>query len=224
MVRRMWLLIFAILPSRLKVWLLNKKTGNSIHPSCRLGVSYYDIKQIVMGQNAEIGSLNYFKGLKHLELGNEARIGGKFNWFTASKHSVRATTGGFGVLKLGHGSNITGFHFFDLRGGIEIGENTLIAGFKSSFWTHAYKGYGVEAPWGIRIGSHCYIGSQVIFSLGAAIGDKCMVGAGAVVSKNFSKEFGCLIAGNPGKVVNRYSADHDFFVQDHKGFRYRVAS
>lgn len=222
MVRRTWLFVFAILPSRFKVWLLNKRKGNSIHPSCRLGMSYYDIKHIIMEKNAEIGSLNYFKGLERLELGSDARIGGKFNWFTASKHSVKAATGGFGVLKVGCGSNITGFHFFDLRGGIEIGENTLIAGFKSSFWTHAYKGYGVDAPWGIRIGSHCYIGSQVIFSLGAAIGDRCMVGAGSVVSKDFSKESECLIAGNPGTIVNRYSAEKDFFVKDHKGFRYQI--
>lgn len=53
----------------------------------------------------------------------------------------------------------------------------------------------------INIGKNCFIGCNTIILKGTKLGDNCVVGAGAVVSGNF--EDGCIIAGNPAKVIRR---------------------
>ena len=53
----------------------------------------------------------------------------------------------------------------------------------------------------IIIGKNCFIGCNAIILKGTILGDGCVVGAGAVVSGKF--ESGCVIAGNPAKVIRR---------------------
>lgn len=53
----------------------------------------------------------------------------------------------------------------------------------------------------IHIGKDCFIGCNTIILKGSNIGDGCVVGAGAVVSGEF--EAGCVIAGNPAKVLRK---------------------
>lgn len=53
----------------------------------------------------------------------------------------------------------------------------------------------------IHIGANCFIGCNAIILKGTVLGDGCVVGAGAVVSGRF--EDGCVIAGNPARVVRK---------------------
>lgn len=53
----------------------------------------------------------------------------------------------------------------------------------------------------IIIGKHCFIGCNSIILKGTVLGDGCVVGAGAVVAGRFPK--GCVIVGNPAKVIRR---------------------
>ncbi len=53
----------------------------------------------------------------------------------------------------------------------------------------------------IIIGKDCFIGCNAIILKGTVLGDGCVVGAGAVVSGKF--ESGCVIAGNPARVIRR---------------------
>lgn len=53
----------------------------------------------------------------------------------------------------------------------------------------------------IKIGKNCFIGCNSIILKGTVLGDGCVVGAGAVVSGKF--EDGCVIAGNPGRVIKK---------------------
>jgi len=50
-----------------------------------------------------------------------------------------------------------------------------------------------------RIGKRCFIGADAIILPGTMIGDSVVVGAGAVVTKNVPS--GCVVAGNPAKIV-----------------------
>jgi len=52
----------------------------------------------------------------------------------------------------------------------------------------------------IVIGDHVLIGSNVTLLKGTRIADRCVVAAGAVVASTFSTP-GCLIAGNPARVI-----------------------
>ena len=52
-----------------------------------------------------------------------------------------------------------------------------------------------------RIGSRCFIGANAIVMPGVVIGDGAIVGAGAVVTKVVPA--GCIVAGNPARVVRQ---------------------
>ena len=50
-----------------------------------------------------------------------------------------------------------------------------------------------------RIGKKCFIGANAIIMPGVTIGDSVIVGAGSVVLKDVPS--GCIVAGNPARVV-----------------------
>ncbi len=213
---KLYLILLAILPSFVKIRLLNAR-GHKIDKSCRIGICYLDIKLIEMKKGSKISSLNFFKGLQSLKMGEYARIGGNFNWFTAS-HLHKLGQEGYGEVIIGMGSNITSKHFFDVQQRIQIGEQSLIAGFRSTFWTHGYRDTANSQNNGITIGSNCYIGSQVIFLQGTSIGNNNFVGAGSVVTRNYANATYELIAGNPAKRVKSLEKDLDFFNRSQTGF------
>lgn len=58
---------------------------------------------------------------------------------------------------------------------------------------------GRESARPISIGNDCWIGGGAIILPGVTIGDCAIVGAGCVVTKDVPR--GCVVAGNPGRVV-----------------------
>lgn len=52
----------------------------------------------------------------------------------------------------------------------------------------------------ITIGDHSFIGMNAILMGGITLPKYCIVGAGSVVTKSFSQK-GCIIAGNPAKII-----------------------
>lgn len=218
MLKKLRLLLLAFLPSPVKVWVLNR-SGHNIHKSCRIGVCYLDIDRIVLRKGAAISSGNLFKGLQLLEMHENARIGGFLNWFTASPLHRESNPADFGRIVIGAGSNITSRHFFDAQRTIEIGADTLIAGFNSTFWTHGYRGFASNKSQAIQIGDHCYIGSQCIFVPGARIAGNTIVGAGSVVSGDHTSASNVLLAGNPACAKKRFTGDEEFFTHSHGGFK-----
>jgi serine acetyltransferase len=52
-----------------------------------------------------------------------------------------------------------------------------------------------------RIGQYCFIGGKSLILPGVQIGDHCIVGAGSVVTKSVPS--GCIVAGNPAKVIRQ---------------------
>ena len=55
-----------------------------------------------------------------------------------------------------------------------------------------------------HIGKKCFIGANAIIMPGINIGDSVIVGAGSVVTKNVPS--GCIVAGNPAKVLKEQIA------------------
>lgn len=53
----------------------------------------------------------------------------------------------------------------------------------------------------IHIGQNCFLGCNSIILKGTVLGDGCVVGAGAVVCGRFGN--GCVIVGNPARVVKK---------------------
>lgn len=218
MLKKVRLLLLALCPSKLKILIL-RRSGHKIADSCHIGIVWLDVQRLDLASGTRISNWNYFKGLRALTMGMNARIGGAFNWFTAAPLHQHENNQRFGILSIGDGTNITARHFFDVQHGISIGSNCLIAGYGSAFWTHGYRGFAKSRDMSVTIGDYCYIGSQVIFSPGSAVGNMSFVGTGAVVSRDFSDKSYAFIAGNPADIRKTLSEDEEFFTQDHRGFK-----
>lgn len=54
----------------------------------------------------------------------------------------------------------------------------------------------------IEIGDNCFIGSGAIILYGVTLPDNTLVAAGSVVTKSIN-EPGCIIAGNPAKIISK---------------------
>lgn len=189
-----------LLPNRVRIALLRWR-GAQIGKGCRIGLlTIIDAKQIVLGDNVQIASFNLIHRLVRLEMGCGSRMNG-FNWITGAK------TGRF---RLGHNSAITRLHFFEASGDILIGDNTIIAGRGSHFFTHGISSTNLDDVRSIEIGPWCYIGSTSRFVPGSGVARGTFVGLGAVITKAFKDEF-VLIAGNPAIIKKRLSPDHAYF-------------
>jgi acetyltransferase-like isoleucine patch superfamily enzyme len=211
--RKLFLLFFAFLPSSWKVFWLRSQ-GHKVGEGVHIGICYLDVRRLDLGNRVKIGNFNYFKNVRLLEMADGARIGGKFNWITASRFNDMDDEG-FGILRMRRSAGITGTHFFDLAGSITVGEETLIAGFRSTFMTHAMSADGDNKNAPISFGRRCYVGGQVIFLPGASLGDCSFAGSGAVVTKSFSELSHVLVAGNPAQVRKTYPPDAKWFTTEH---------
>ena len=87
---------------------------------------------------------------------------------------------------------------------ISIGNNvTISTGVK--FCTHDNSSIkffenGTDFVGQIVVGDNSFIGMNVILGGGVQLPAQCIVGAGSVVTKSFFEE-GCVIAGNPARVI-----------------------
>lgn len=84
--------------------------------------------------------------------------------------------------------------------GVIIEEDTVVA-FNATILAHdwATERYGAQNDIKTHIGKNCFIGCGSIIMPDVTIGDEVVVAAGAVVTKDVPT--GCLVGGNPAKVI-----------------------
>lgn len=192
-------LFIAILPSHLNVWLL-RRLGARIGNGCYIGMSIIHSSSIEIGDCVYIASFNLFHRLTKLKLEDGSRVNG-FNWITGA---------GTGAFTLGMQSAITRFHFFESSGSIYIGNNSIIAGRNSHFFTHGISSTNLDDVRSIVIGPWCYVGSSSRFVPGSEVGKGTFVGMGSVVTKKFTESY-VLIAGNPAGIKKRLDIADAYF-------------
>jgi len=198
--RIIFLVLVSIVPfSRFRRILYNTLFGFEISKTAKIGIlNLLDTQALVMKDYSEIRGIgNIFLGVHRLEMDQYSRIGGPrvgLNLFrgTANKKDYPSA-----VFKIGKCSAIELFHYFDLCGDIIIGENVVIGGIRSVFFTHSFYKSEFEP---IKISSNVYIGSNCVFQMGTIIPENSVVGIGSVVVKPI-KTSGSLIAGVPAVVV-----------------------
>lgn len=201
--------LVALLPSRAKIWLL-RRMGACIGRGCYIGLSVIHAQKIEIGDHVRIASFNLLHRLTSLKMGQGSRMNG-FNWITGA---------GMGEFILGHHSAITRLHFFDASGSIDIGDNSIVAGRGSHFFTHGISSTNLDDLRPIVIGPWCYVGSSSRFVPGSGVSDGTFVGMGSVVTKRFADPY-VLVAGNPAVIKKRLSSkgvyfDRPFMPHDHQ--------
>lgn len=191
--------VLLFLPSALRIVLL-RRCGARIGQGCHIGMCLIDAQDIEIGDYVRIASFNIIHRLKSLKMQTGARMNG-FNWITGA---------GEGFLHVGRNTAITRLHFFEASGGVTLGDNTIVAGRNTHFFTHGISSTNLDDVRPIEIGPWCYIGSSSRFVPGASVARGTFVGMGAVVSKTISDEF-VLVAGVPARVIKNLAAEDVYF-------------
>lgn len=197
-------LVILPLPSSIKVLLL-RLLGHSVHKTAHIGFSVLNIKNIRLDENAYIGAGNIFTGLEALEMHAGSRIN-RWNRITSDPEFR-------GVLRLHRHASISLRHYLDVCDLVEIGANTIVAGHRSSFFTHSKGVETIDYVKPIIIGEWCYLGSNLAVAPGAVVGDHCFVGMGSVVAGDVSMFKYKLLVGNPARPKRDLRKDAPYFAQ-----------
>jgi acetyltransferase-like isoleucine patch superfamily enzyme len=100
-------------------------------------------------------------------------------------------------MQLGEGSVVSFSAKLDKTNprGLHIGKYTVVT-FGAAILTHDYVN-SVDRD--VYIGDNCFIGAHALILPGVRIGNNCIVAAATVVARDVPS--GCLVAGNPARVV-----------------------
>lgn len=201
-------IICLIVPFSFMRVLFLRLLGHEVHNSCKIGINFILINNIIlkekssigyfnfikvhslfMGKESKVKNLNYFKGPLEIKLQENAGIGNQ-NKF---RRAYSPLTYGSSVFVLGTNSHIAANHFFDITKSILFGNNSQVAGINSQFWTHGYYHDSVGSDriridGEISIGNNVYVGSGCIFNPGVKVSNAIHIGSGSVISKNLEKK------------------------------------
>jgi acetyltransferase-like isoleucine patch superfamily enzyme len=189
------LLISFIPASEFKNSILRKVYSWKIGKNVHVGIALIFVDSVIIEDDAYIGNFNVMKGFSKLKIGYKGFIGKNNRFITNPQYSWNSS------FVLGANSVITANHLFDLTDSIEVGENVVIGGGRSEFWTHGFDVERKRLQGAIQIGDNVYIGSSCKLNLGVCVGNKSVIGLGAVVTKSFT-EGNVFIGGNPAKIIH----------------------
>src|SRR5665213_1956271 len=213
MFRKCLLVVAALSPWFLRRLLLRALCGATFGKGARVGFSYIDTQLLELGEGATIGSLNVIRHVREVRLGKGAVLGSLNSASGASVLTGIDDKGNYrsGRLTLGDGGAITNRHYLDLHADITVGRMALVAGVRSTLFTHSVDlAASRQATGPIHIGEYSFIGTNTVLLPGAHIPDRCAVAAGAVVTGPL-EEPGCLYGGVPARKLRAMAASDAFF-------------
>lgn len=165
-----------------------------IQPLLLLGVH-----RLVMGERSRIGLANVFRDIREVSLGDDAEIG-QFNWFTGVARVVaEVDSDSFGTLRLGADAALTSRHYLDCAGGVVLEDRVTVAGLRSTFLTHGVDvmlGHQVLKP--VVVARDSMVMTNCLLVPGARIGERIVVASGSTVSGTLDQSE-MMYAGAPAK-------------------------
>lgn len=154
------------------------------------------IDSLEMSRGALIGKLNFFSKLKRLKLSEDACI--LHRNFIGGTYSTSSQCDREELL-VGCRSQISLSCFFDLSERITLGEDVVIAGSGTQFWTHGFDHLRARSVAPITIGDNVFIGAASTVVQGVTVCPAVTVGAGSVVHRSIT-ESGLYVSNNLRKV------------------------
>lgn len=101
-------------------------------------------------------------------------------------------------------SGITSFHVIETVGGVYLGANSIIAGYRSTILTHSLSlRTGDVSVDKVQIGQSTFVGTGSTLLQGVTIGDRVLIAGGAVVNRDLL-ESDSLCGGVPAKRIADY--------------------
>ena len=199
-----------LFPGKIRLLWLRARYGDEVSLAASVGRSIILARKLKLGAGSRIGNGNYIGPLNAFVMGECATMG-NLNWIAiARKHDL----GGKGALCLKPRSAITHRHYIDCQGLVSVGEMTIVAGVRSTLWTHKINIKESRQTVGdIIIGDYCYLGSNIVVVGPTVIPSRSVVAPGAVVSAAFGEDL-VLLGGCPAKVLKHYSGAEMFFSRE----------
>jgi acetyltransferase-like isoleucine patch superfamily enzyme len=203
------------LPWQVRRRILQMALGYKIDRSTRIGLSIILADAAVLEAKAVIGHFNYIGRLDRLVLREEALIN-RYNWITGASRLVespyfKGKQSRKSDFIVGKGAAIENWHLIDCTDSVEIGEFTVLAGFKSKIITHGadiVRSKLVCSP--VVIGSYSMLAAGVTIMKGVTIAPCCIVGVDSVVTKSIREPY-TMAAGNPAKFIRKLPPTAKFF-------------
>ena len=193
--------------------LLNFFFNYKIHPTAKIGFSFFYPAQLEMGPEAEVGHLNVAINLEKIVMHEKSTIS-RSNWITGyplkSKDNFQHINDRKPYLIMGRDSAITKNHHVDCTDQVTIGELTSVAGYGTQILTHSTSlEHNLQSCAPISIGSRSFIGTRSILLPGSALPDSSVLGAGSVLTKTFIDPF-YLYAGVSAKPIKKLATSMKF--------------
>ena len=204
--KRILLILIAIVPFNfLRIFLYRNFFSYKISYDSKIGLFNYLNFSSCEINSAKIGNFNLFD-IHYFALGkkSEVRIFNRFNGFNKAVISCEAVIGrgnefigtasSFSPFKeleniyVGDRSLILKNNIIDLSDTINIGNDVVVGGSHSQFWTHGFDHKRTKIQGPINISNNVYIGSKSIILANVNIIEDVVVGAGTIVSKNISEK------------------------------------
>jgi acetyltransferase-like isoleucine patch superfamily enzyme len=190
------------LPWQLRRYIGRRVFGWEIDPTAYIGRSLIMVRQLSMGPDSNIGSLNLIRGLDELRLEKGAAIATR-NWIFAHPiaEQVFDSPDRRPSLLLGEWAKITNGHIIDCTDRVEFGDHAALAGFRSQILTHSLdlvRDVQVTAP--VELGERCAVMSGCMLLAGTRVPARSIVSAGSVITTKLTKEH-TFYRGNPAEAV-----------------------
>jgi len=178
-----------VFPWTVRRWLLEWLFGYQIHPTSRIGLSWFFPKRLVMEAHSNVGHLNVCKGLDLVVL-KQYSIIARGNWITG--YPKNKTTHYYDQkdrlpqLILEEHVGISSRHIFDCTNSVTIGKYSTIGGFRSQFLSHSIDIKDCrQTSKPIRIGDYCFVGTDCVLLGGSTLPDYSILGAKSLLNKQY---------------------------------------
>lgn len=197
-------LLAMVLPQPIKRAVFRHVFHWKVADDAYVGCSYIGADSVTLGPGTRIGHGNIIRNVRIFELGRAAFIKDFNHIFGCPPMGVPSEPS----FRLGEYGAVMSRHFFEVGGGITIGDGATIGGRGTHIYTHSLIAPEGGAPYiGLEemvIGAGVKVFANVIL-VHCSIPTGAHVAAGSVLTKSYQADPGehLLIAGNPAAIVRR---------------------